>query len=624
MAIMYRTARLAATVSALVAMSGLAAPAVEPTILNNLVTELLDLETPQTQAHRQYNFANPRAGWIFVSSAAAVRGAQSVKVILHTADGDVELAAHRDGRMAVHEAMRHLPAGEHTLSVHCEGGAALHGLVVRAIPEIVYPGLGYWTRQAMSRQSPYDWAFLKRIGIAENINVILERNFDASLDAVQWRRQGGKILTREGTHVLIKLRKESGQPFTADWAYEFLSGRPGLKRADRDGIMMSEFNGYGSQKGEYPALTEATQRLFSNPQFKGKVFNPYTVVMYRSEGGMAFVRELIKAGSKIVEERYLSEQPTEAEATALLSGWGIAKVMKEYQKKMPDIQKHMIWNLGYMSAPPESLNTNPAVNYKVFMDMQLNCIANDPAFAGLYGVMWYHSAYADEETLRWSAKLFRHYCIEGRRDMLGSDPYILPHIENPDFADGDSGWNLSPATTGSMAVKHAAGYGRRQARYIGQSGPIENQGDYFLWTKRNADRPNTFSQPIKALEPGRLYSLKVITADYQELLSEKSTRAAHQLGIQIDNAVPAPRRSFQHVFGSDKLWLTYHFFVFRTKSDTATLTISDWVSDDHVYWPSEWGIQFNIEKWKKPGKPGGPIGRELMFSFIELQPYLED
>ena len=206
MEIMYRTARLAAIVSALVAMSGLAAPAVEPTILNNLVTELLDLETPQTQAHRQYNFANPRAGWIFVSSAAAVRGAQSVKVILHTAAGDVELAAHRDGRMAVHEAMRHLPAGEHTLSVHCEGGAALHGLVVRAIPEIVYPGLGYWTRQAMSRQAPYDWAFLKRIGIAENINVILERNFDASLDAVQWRRQGGKILTREGTHVLIKLR----------------------------------------------------------------------------------------------------------------------------------------------------------------------------------------------------------------------------------------------------------------------------------------------------------------------------------------------------------------------------------------------------------------------------------
>jgi len=48
------------------------------------------------------------------------------------------------------------------------------------------------------------------------------------------------------------------------------------------------------------------------------------------------------------------------------------------------------------------------------------------------------------------------------------------------------------------------------------------------------------------------------------------------------------------------------------------------VSDDHVYWPSEWGIQFNIEKWKKPGKPGGPVGRERMFSFIELQPYLED
>ena len=592
-------------------------------VLNTLVTELFNLDAAQTEAHKQYTFNNPRNGWVFFSTAATVRGAQRAVVTLDSAGTGVTIAVHSDGKMVVHEAMRHLPAGEHTLSVDCEGGAALHGLVVRAIPEIVYPGLGYWTRQAMSKQAPYNWGFLKRIGIAANINVILERNFDAGLDAAQWRRQGKKIYTRGSTHGLISQRKESGQPFTADWAYDFLADISGLKRADRDGIMISEFDGYGSQKEEYPALVEAVRRLFQNPQYKGKSIVPYTVVVYRDEGGVAFLRELIAGGSVIAEERYIAEQPTEAQAEALLSG-GIGYVMKKYQEAIPDFQKHMIWNLGYMSAPPESLNTNPGVNYKVFMEMQFNYIANDPAFAGLYGIMWYHSAYADEETLRWSAKLFRHYCIEGKREMLGTDPYILPHIANPDFADGTTGWKLSPAETGSMAVKLAAGYGRREARYTGQSPAIENQGDHFLWTKRSAAKPNVFSQPITALEPGKMYSLRMITADYQDLVNEKSAKAAHQVGIQIDNAVPAPDKSFQHVYGSDKLWLTYHNFVFRATSDAATLTISDWVSGDNAYWPSEWGIRYNIEKWKQAGKPGGPIGQELMFNFIELQPYLED
>ena len=64
--------------------------------------------------------------------------------------------------------------------------------------------------------------------------------------------------------------------------------------------------------------------------------------------------------------------------------------------------------------------------------------------------------------------------------------------------------------------------------------------------------------------------------------------------------------------------------IFRTTSDTATLTVSDWVSSDRAYWPAEWGLQVNTEEWKQPGQPGGPIGQELMFNFLELQPYLED
>lgn len=48
--------------------------------------------------------------------------------------------------------------------------------------------------------------------------------------------------------------------------------------------------------------------------------------------------------------------------------------------------------------------------------------------------------------------------------------------------------------------------------------------------------------------------------------------------------------------------MNYHFEVFRAKGERARLTVSDWAS---------------------AAEPGGPAGQELMFNFIEVQPYLE-
>ena len=55
--------------------------------------------------------------------------------------------------------------------------------------------------------------------------------------------------------------------------------------------------------------------------------------------------------------------------------------------------------------------------------------------------------------------------------------------------------------------------------------------------------------------------------------------------------------------GENQLYTTYQRIVFRPTSEAATLTISDWASDK---------------------KLGGPIGQELAFNFIQVQPYLED
>ena len=83
--------------------------------------------------------------------------------------------------------------------------------------------------------------------------------------------------------------------------------------------------------------------------------------------------------------------------------------------------------------------------------MQFWLLANDPQLNGLYGLVEYLARYADEEYLRWYAQLCRHYCIEGKKDRFSTDPYMLDHISNPDFAQSTQSWILKPAQNGMIA-----------------------------------------------------------------------------------------------------------------------------------------------------------------------------
>jgi hypothetical protein len=145
--------------------------------------------------------------------------------------------------------------------------------------------------------------------------------------------------------------------------------------------------------------------------------------------------------------------------------------------------------------------------------------------------------------------------------------------------------------------------------------PRTSMGDTFLWTRRSERKPNTFSQLIRNLRPGQLYSLKMITADFQELSCGKSAQQKHAVSITLDSVQPVEEKSFQHPIannyahelgaftGPNKAWMNYHYEVFRAKARTAKLAISDWISSIN---------------------PGGPAGQQLMFNFIEVQPYLEE
>jgi hypothetical protein len=336
-----------------------------------------------------------------------------------------------------------------------------------------------------------------------------------------------------------------------------------------------------------------------------------------------FVQTLMDCGYRLGPEWYLPEgrsrpgriiRQTEDLQAEFGPGWEQAS-RESFERASPGAATNRVIVVSLLSEPGwETGDLYPNYDYNVFLDCQLQFLATDPAFFGLRGVQGYLSSYCGEEQIRLFARLVRHYAIEGRTDRMLKDPYVLTHLKNPDFEDGTAGWTVAPAVSApdqpSIAVKTATGFGVLQAKYHGPEG----LGDIALWTKRNAERPNVVSQQVRNLAPGRLYSLRFFTGDYQELLRGKSDRRKHAISVTIENVEPVAEKCFQAVVRSgywypfgpfnrdNPYWMNYHQHVFRAKQETARLLLSDWASAQSA---------------------GGPDGEELIWNFIQVQPYFE-
>lgn len=574
-------------------------------ILNNLVTELLSVKPRRLAREREYRFTNFRDGWVFISSSVNVNEAGKARVRLDA--GDEPIIIHEGGQPETAEAMRYLSAGEHRLKLQSEGRSAITHLVVRAIPELVYSQFAESPVLSGLRDVDATWGFMER-HLLRNVNTIVAGRSQSVGEYLryveEWKRRGKRWIIK--VHVPGVRGGAVTAAVTGEEAYEFWNQNPGLQMPLPDGLIVDEF-WPGLPQEKYQGWNQAVKRIYE--EHKGKLFYPYCVKMYGSDGSRELIRTVIASGNRFAWECYFLEAPSLEEANKLLD-LRLGHEMRLWKNAFPNCERHMIVCFGYESAPTETFNSIPSVDYKVWMDMQFNYIANHPEFFGLYGVMEYKSGYADEEYVRWGGRLFRHYCIEGHRNMLSADPYVSNHIRNPDFEAGTKDWLIRAAEEGSVAAKRVKGYGWLQGRWT-KSG----LGDSCLWARRSAKRPNVLSQNITDLQPGRLYSIKMFTADYGEFVRGKSARQKHGIHINIQGAYMIPEKRIQHVFANcydhhlgpfndkNRFWMNYHRRIFRARARTATLEISDWTAEN---------------------KPGGPVGQELIYNFIEVQPYLVD
>ena len=119
--------------------------------------------------------------------------------------------------------------------------------------------------------------------------------------------------------------------------------------------------------------------------------------------GPSFIRTLLDSNCRIALERYLHEMSSEKGSKDALETFvdGIA----DWEAKEPGVKKQMVIAFGLFSMPPGGLNKLPNVDYHVWMDQQMNVVANHPRLAGIGGLEWWTSLQADEETVRFVGKL---------------------------------------------------------------------------------------------------------------------------------------------------------------------------------------------------------------------------
>lgn len=579
--------------------------------LNNLVFELLNQESPGTDA---YTFRNPRDGWVYIRVALNSDIAQGAVLL----DGET-VALKRVGDAL--EAMRYSTEGEHTVQLGTDQ-PAINRLEVRVIGDLVYATYGLDPH--IAETGVYTWEYLRQHCL-DHYNSIIGMGDGVASQAAElreWTAEGKRWYTREAVPYDVA---------NADEAYARWANSPGMAHPLMSGIWGDEF-GIGEKYGKktadmYPIWIEAVRRLHANPAFANRSFYAYGPSRLLPESDYTqmhpFIQTLLESGYHFAPEWYLPEGQSRPgriieETGDLLAefspGWELSS-RESFELADSGAATERVIALLLFSEPGwENGDLFASYNFNVFLDAQLQFIATDPAFFGVRGLQGYLSGYCGEEQTRLFAQLVRHYAIEGNTTRFLSDPYVLPHLQNPDLSDGTNGWTFEPAVDasgqGSIGLKIVPGFGTLQGKYHAPEGT----GDVAFWTRRSAERPNVISQTIQKLTPGRLYSLRLITGDSQEFSSGVSVQRKHAVSVSIENVEPVAEKSFQAVVpagfwyshgafnAQNPYCLNYHQQVFRARAETAELRLSDWASAD---------------------SPSGPEGEEFLWNFIQVQPYFE-
>jgi len=546
--------------------------------LNNLVSELLDRSAEGGAGPQSFAFANPRDGWVFVAVAADAPQ-PDLRVMIDDRDAVITAAT------ACSEAFRELPMGEHRL---CVSGAAAGARVrVRSVPEIFdYPPCA---DSKVRENGPYDWAFMKRhvLSAVTTLNggaLPGSALGEAKALGLKWLANFGVAPVDSATNVQARLERHAG-----------------LTQPQYDGLTSDElFFGRVSSDN----YTKALWRV-RNPEhrliYTWVVGKPSIAALHTDF--LSACLNASKGRGRLLFEAYCHPQADESSAAAYLDDM-LDETMRRFNAFFPNAAEGTGMIFGnFNQIPIISLESDPGVDFKYFLDMQVNRVANSPAFKGVATVGYWGTYYGDEELARWSFMLMRHYAVEGRREMLSARygfRYRPGLLANGDFAEGLKGWTAEPAAAGSIRAGTLPGYGKNSQGRWGAGAA----GDTVCVLARQAAGTNRVVQTAQGLAVGKAYCLQFVTADRRDVLAHNRRPRRHGIDVELPGVTPIVGKSFVHVDarraerGADDGGgqINLHRIVFRAVSPAQVVAFSD-----------------------AKAQPG----EEFVLNFVQLKPYFE-
>ena len=544
--------------------------------LNNFATEVL-ARSLAADATNAFAFTTVRGGWVYAAVLGGRRPGFSARI-----DG----VAAMDEKTPRGEVFRYLEPGVHALELGPTDGGSV---VVRAISET----FNYCPCQLsyVKENPPYDWAYEKRHGLKS----VTTENGGSIPDAglAELHAAGRLWLANAGT-----------TDKKADELVKIFERTPGLTQPKYDGVTCDE---------QAFVKTESIHEFVNGLKAYDFRHSPEKLIYVWAIGRPCspsldhdFIMTCVNASrgrGKVMMEAYLGTAETEAEAREYVQVNVIDRI-RRFREWCPLSIPSTGMALGnFNQVPILSIAHHPEVDYKYYLDLQLNMVANDPSCEDLGTVGYWGSYYADDELHRWSYDLLRHYVVEGRREMLSERygfRYLPGHLENGDFRGTLAPWTA----TGTVRTdSHRDFATRSQNRWYSRGG----LGDTFAVLVRGTNDVATLSQTAKGLVPGRLYCLQFSTFDAKDVKANALNPRKYGLRAQLSaDATVRSDLSWVHVDRRTKgryannngvARVNLHHVVFEAKAETVGVTFD------------------NAEA--KPGE-------ELGVNFVSLNPYYED
>ncbi len=507
--------------------------------------ELLNVKT---NGKRQFDFVLPSDGWSFIRIETTPD-----RIVSALLDDRIELYPKGSYR---NETMRELKRGVHQIVLEEDVQGTLQ---VRAVP-MVLKEAGVSIQVSFPTMPPYDWEWHKKHAIGRTAH------FGANGIKAECLAESKLFGVVFASTYHVNRTQEYSFEQAEKTLHEFNSCRALLDK-DSYNVDMDEFewNDYGALLN-FADISNRIKNVHNKnimhwiasthgPKHPG--VHHYVLEQFLNmdggKGGLAF-------------ECYFSTRRTEAEARKMITD-SIHSIVDGCENFFPGTAAKTLICFSNMNHPTyitSAHHTN--VNFKYFMDLEMNLLANSPAGSRIGGIGYWGCHYADEDVNLWTQELFRHYCCDGNTEMLSKQygfTYELPYLQNGDFNDGLNGYRVM----GEATVEELRGFSDGCMSFF--------QGDHHADAAAVLSPGTTLETTAVQLDSNCSYKLEYVTADYKDVKQRVYAPKNIPVSLELsDVEILAQHDLVNVVKESNNPRIHYHFVHFRPKKTTMPLVFT--------------------------------------------------